>query len=106
MNKTEFWELVINKFGEHMKEQGYSEEYIKVQMRNLRKLLRELGDLSNVDENMIRQKYMHYSKGYRKLLRIALRSLKRWLKTETRLTYPPPLKGKGLLNQHGNNRQD
>jgi len=86
MNKTEFWELVINKFGEHMKEQGYSEEYIKAQMKNLRRLLRELGDLSNVDENVIQEKYAHYSKGYRDMLMYALKGLKEWLKTETRLT--------------------
>lgn len=86
MNETDFWEFMISRFEKHMREQGYSEEYVKMLGRNLRKLLRELGDLSEVDENMIQDKYMHYPKGYRKLLRIALRIFKRWLKTETRLT--------------------
>ena len=82
MNKMEFWEFMIDKFAEYMKEQGYSGEYVKVVRKNLRKLLREFGDLSDIDENAIWQKYMNKSKYTRKNMQQALRNFKKWCKGE------------------------
>lgn len=82
MNKQEFWNELINRFAEHMKERGYSERYVETQRRNLRRLLREFGDLSDIDEKKIWGKYMCYSKGYRTMLVCALKSFKKWCKGE------------------------
>ena len=82
MNEQEFWNELINKFGEHMKERGYSENYIRSHIHALRRILREFGDLSNVDENVIWQRYANKSKHLRKNMQQALRAFKKWLEGE------------------------
>jgi len=79
MNKMEFWEFMIDKFAEHQKMLGYKDSTIRTRVRALKRLLREFGDLSNVDENMIWQKYSNKSKHLRKSMQQSLRIFKEWL---------------------------
>lgn len=78
-NKEEFWLSVIRAFEQEQITRGYSESYVKEQGKALRRLLREFGDLGELDENAIWHKYMYHSKSYRTQMTNALKAFRKFL---------------------------
>jgi len=78
--KTEEWLELINEYEEYMKMSGYSDSTIKHEIRNLRRVLREFGDLDKVTEEDIWRRYAFKSKYSRRNMQQALKNFRRWLR--------------------------
>lgn len=78
-NKEEFWLSVIRAFEQEQLRAGYSKHYVKEQVKCLKRLLREFGDLGEIDDKAIWQRYMYHSKSYRTQMTNALKAFKKWL---------------------------
>lgn len=78
-NREDFWLTVIKAFEQEQITRGYSESYVKEQVKCLKRLLREFGDLGELEEDAIWQKYMYHSRSYRNQMTQALRAFRKWL---------------------------
>lgn len=78
-NRQKFWEQAISVFEKERISQGYSESYVKEQVKALRRLLREFKDLGEITDLDIWQRYMYYSKSYRTQMTNALKAFRKWL---------------------------
>jgi len=82
MNRADFWKEAITHFAEYMKARGYKDSYIRTQVMALKRILREFGDLGEVTDQDIWERYSHRSKYLRKNMQQALRAFKKWLEGE------------------------
>lgn len=81
MSYQEIYEIT-GRFWDHLKRQGYADTYARQMVMGIRRLLREFGDLEEINEKAIWQRYMNYSKGYRNGLVSAYKLFKKFLAEE------------------------
>jgi len=81
-DRQKFWEQAISVFEKELRLRGYAESTVKLHVSNLKRLLREFGDLEAVNKQKIWEKYNGRSRHMRRNLYRALDLFKRFLRGE------------------------